>query len=92
VSVARFATVTTTTDHGYFQGQVVRLIVPPEYGMDIYYKQVKILDVPSDSTFTTDLNTTEQAAFVAPADPFQEAQVVPMSGVEFNNTSITGPI
>lgn len=90
MSNARFATVTTTEDHGYDVGQIIRLIVPPEYGMDIYYKQVKILEVPADDMFTCDYDTTQLAPFVEPGTIYQQAQTTPISGTEFNDVTITG--
>jgi len=81
------AQVTTTTDHGYLTGYVVRVIVPPVYGMSLY-NQANIV-VTSPTTFTTDLDTSNQLPFVAPTfaangQAFTPAQVVPISGTEVN--------
>ena len=92
VTNAANAEVTTTEDHGYEVGQFVRLLVPEDYGMAISYIVVEILTVPSTTTFTTDLDTTKINSYVTPTTPpsFTDAQVVPVSGLEKNNTSITG--
>ncbi len=86
------AQVTTTEDHGYEVGQTVRLIVPLAYGMELNYVQGKILSIPSLDTFITDVDTSNNNVYVTPTAPpsFTESQVVPMSGVEDNATSITG--
>lgn len=83
---------TTTEDHGYELGQLVRVIVPKEYGMTIDYVEATIVALPADDQFTTDLDTSALATFVAPSAPpaFTSAQVVPISGTTDNETSITG--
>lgn len=92
VSNATRAVVTTTENHGYSAGQVVRLIVPSEYGMSLFFVVANILSIPTDTTFVTDIDTSNQSSYVAPTPPpgFTQSQVVPISGIEQNNTSITG--
>lgn len=84
VTVAEKAVVTTTEDHGYETGYIVRVIVPRVYRMNLY-QQTKIIVIDSTS-FLTEINTLSQSAFVAPSYPpaFTNAQVVPISGVEDN--------
>ena len=83
--------ITTTEDHGYSVGQVVRVIIPAAYGMEVEYKIATVLTVPSTTTFTTDLDTSALNAYVTPTTPpsFTDAQVVPITGLTDNNTSIT---
>lgn len=86
VSIAEKAEVTTTEDHGYLTGYVVRVIVPPIYEMALY-RQTSII-VTGTTTFTTDINTLNQPPFFVPTfngeNPFTAAQVVPMTGTEDN--------
>lgn len=79
------ANVTTNVDHDYFTGQVVRIIVPLAYGMNLNYVQTTIT-VTGSNTFQTEIDTTGQPAFVTPTFPpaFTAAQVTPISGVEDN--------
>lgn len=86
------AEVTTTEDHGYFVGQFVSLIVPEAYGMTLSFKQAKILNIPTDSTFVTDVDTISLLPYVTPGFPpaFTQSHCVPISGEEDNDTSITG--
>lgn len=79
------ANVTTNADHSYFTGQIVRIIVPLAYGMNLNYVQTAIT-VTGSNTFQTEIDTTGQAAFVTPTFPpaFTSAQVTPISGVEDN--------
>ncbi len=85
VTNALHAVVMTTEDHGYEDGQIVRLFVPLAYGMSLNYVQARI-EVVTSNSFETDVDTREEAAFVAPTypPPFTPAQVVPISGVENN--------
>lgn len=86
VTTAEDAVVTTVTDHGYTTGMVVRVNVPPTYGMHLY-EQATIL-VLSATTFSTGIDTILMDPFVAPTlyPPvgFTPAQVIPMTGVEDN--------
>ena len=88
VSVAIQPTVTTTTAHGYSVGQYVRLHVDKRYGMDINGKRGKILTVPTDTTFTVDYDTSQQAAYVTPTysngNGYTQSHVVPITG-EYDN-------
>lgn len=92
VTNALSAEVTTTDDHGYEVGQVVRVIVPRAYGMEIDYKEATVLTVPSTTAFTVDIDTSLLSDYVTPTEPpsFTNAQIVPVSGLVRNNTSITG--
>ena len=80
VTQALQAVVTTSENHGYNSNEVVRLIVPGAYGMDLSYIQTLIL-VTSNTQFSTQVDTTGQLPFVAPVAPpaFTAAQVVPIS-------------
>lgn len=85
VSQAVRAIVTTDEDHEFEDGQIVRLIVPLAYGMNLDYVQAKIV-VLNATQFETDVNTSNEAPFVNPTIPpaFTPAQVVPISGVVDN--------
>lgn len=85
VTNALRAIVTTIEDHGYETGQVVRLIVPLAYGMDLNYVQARI-NVLSNTEFETDVNTENLLPYVTPTFPpgFTEAQVVPITGTTDN--------
>ena len=90
VTVAINPTVTTTEDHGYEVGQLVRMHVEEQYGMWLDGVETQVLTVPSTTTFTCDLDTSRQAAFSAPSSPsrWTEAHVVPVTGINDNVASI----
>lgn len=85
VTNAEQPTFTTTEDHEYNVGDLVRIIVPSEYGMNIDYKNVTILSVPTSATFTADLDTSALFAFTVPSAPYTEAHVVPIAGQATDN-------
>jgi hypothetical protein len=90
--------VTTTEDHGYAISQKLRLLIPAIYGMTVEYVAATVVAIPATDQFTVDLNTSALDTFVDPAVPyttgsdpsFTQAQVTPITGVEYNDTSITG--
>lgn len=92
------ALITTTEDHGYEVGQIVRLYIPSIYGMTVEYVITTVSTVPSTDTFTVTLDTRELDTYTTPNvpytsatdPPFTQSHVVPVTGRELNNTSITG--
>lgn len=63
------AVVTTSFDHGYLVGLIVRLTVPQEFGMRQLHNLVgTLIEVPTSDTFVIDIDTTHFDIFVAP-DP-----------------------
>lgn len=86
------ALVTTTEDHGYVVDQVVRLLIPSDYGMTIEYVRATVITVPATDTFTVDLDTSALSTYVIPVEPpaFTTSHVWPITGTWDNDTSITG--
>ena len=88
VTIAERAVVTTQDDHLYETGYVVRIFVPLAYGMSLYEQTT--IEVTSDTTFITNINTTNQKPYVTPtftpgiADGFTQAQVIIMTGTVDN--------
>ena len=80
------ALVTTTFDHQYHTGLIVRLYVPLGYGMTQANQKFGSIVVTGDTTFTIDLDTTHFDAFIIPVtypNSYQSATVVPIG--EDNN-------
>lgn len=83
------AQVTTTDVNGYTDGLVVRIFVPPVYGMSIPYVQTTI-QIVDDTNFITDIDTSVLFPFVAPTfetlvtPAFTQAQVILISGTQDN--------
>jgi hypothetical protein len=81
ITNAANAVVTTTVDHGYTIGQVVRMNVPEVFGMrEMNGLQGTIIATPTPATFTLNIDSTAFAAFAFPLTaiaPFTPATVVP---------------
>lgn len=79
VTKAYHATVTTSFDHDYIVGQIVRFYIPTTWGMwQLNHLQGEILSVPTSDTFTVAIDTRDFDSFVVPGSPLQYAQVVPI--------------
>lgn len=86
ISQASQAVVTLSVTHGYQVGQVIRMVVPAEYGMtQMNGIQATIVAVDttttSGNTITLDVDSSAFTAFAFPlsaAVPFTPAEVVPM--------------
>jgi len=85
VSNATNAEITTTEDHGYTVGTRIRLHISDKYQLKL--EQVAtILTVPTSTTFTIDVNTTESPTYTTPSFPpaFTQSHVVPITYVGEN--------
>ena len=72
------AVVTTTLDHGYITGAIVRLYIPSYCGMTQANRLKGSIEVTGATTFLIDIDTTLFDAYVAPAANLTPAQVVPI--------------
>jgi len=78
------ASVTTTFNHQYITGMIVRLNIPEGFGMVQANQLYGPIIVTSPTTFTITIDTTKFDAFVAPSSfPFsyQSAQCTPIGEV-----------
>lgn len=66
VTNANPAVVTTTFDHQYLTGMIVRLIIPKGYGMTQANQLYAPIVVTGDTTFTIDIDTTMFDRFASP--------------------------
>jgi hypothetical protein len=81
------AVVTTSTNHNYITGTIVRLLIPNGYGMIQANKLHANIVVLSDTTFNINLDTTLFSAFTTPItfpEDTQYAQCIPLG--EVNST------
>ena len=75
------ATVTTSFDHNYLSGLIVRMIVPANYGMFQINKLKGSITVTSPTTFTIPLDTTTFDTFVVPTEQTYQPLVNPAQSV-----------
>jgi len=85
------AVITTSVDHGYDTGLIVRLHVPTYYGMRQINKKRGTIIVLTDDTFRIDIDTTKYDSFAAP--PYSQyywetAYVVPIAVTVDNDSSL----
>jgi len=76
--------ITTSPDHDYVTGLIVRLYVPENYGMRQINGFVGPITVLTADTFSMDLDTTSYDSFLAPVSPPYyrfTALVVPVGNV-----------
>lgn len=79
--------VTTTVNHQYLDGTIVRLIVPTGFGMVQANQLTGSILVLSPTTFSVDIDTTLFDVFVLPSSfplDYNDAQVIPVG--EDNDT------
>ncbi len=80
------AVVTTDEPHGLFEGNVVRLIVPPTYGMFQLNNQAVQVRILSETTFSCyyslnpliPVDSMGYPAFVIPTNPGVVSSVIPI--------------
>lgn len=83
------AVVTTSFDHDYRTGDIVRIYVPEWYGMTQLDKIVCEITVLTSDTFSIDQNSTSYYAFTTPSTPLawyisSGAHVVPVGEINSN--------
>lgn len=86
------AVVTTTINHNYKTGAIVRLYVPNGYGMIQANKLYASIIVLTDTTFSINLDTTLFSAFTTPItfpEDTQYSQCVPLGEVNSTLNSST---
>jgi hypothetical protein len=69
------AVVTTTFDHGYVSGTIVRLVIPTACGMTEADQLVGTIAVTGGATFTIDIDTTAFDAFIVPIAPLPSQNI-----------------
>ena len=93
ITNAMEATVTTTTDHKYGDGDIVRLLVPRSFGMNQADKLKGEITVTGAKTFTIKVDTTKFDLFAVPAPvPWYvnaTAQVLPVGEISANLSGAT---
>ena len=91
ITNARPATVTTTFDHDYVTGTIVRFYIPDSVGMQQLDKMKGIITVTGVTTFTININTLKFDTFSIPVAPVWDdntcALVVPVGEVSSQLTA-----
>lgn len=77
-------TITTTFNHQYVSGLIVRIDIPPKLGMQQINQQFGPITVTGDTTFTIPIDTTYYDVFTLPAGfppSYQDAQAIPIGEI-----------
>jgi hypothetical protein len=69
ITNANPAVVTTTINHQYITGTIVRLDIPPSFGMQQANQLTGTIIVTGNTTFTINIDTTQFAPYIAPTLP-----------------------
>lgn len=89
ITKANPAVITTSIDHNYVTGLLVRLIVPNSAGMIQLNNKIFEITVTGDDTFSIPIDSTNFDTFVDAADPNQCAQVSPVGEINSILTAAT---
>lgn len=73
--------VTTSFNHQYLTGTIIRIDIPRFFGMQQINQQFGPIEVLSDTTFSMPINTTYFDAFSVPMGNEQYAQSVPIGEI-----------
>lgn len=93
ITNANPAVVTTTFDHNYSTGEIVRIRIGPGGGMFQIDKEVGAITVTGNTTFTFPLDSTNFDIFVVPADIQLSATTNPVTSAQkFYTSSVVVPI
>ena len=90
VTRANPAVVTTTFDHDYLDGTIVRFHIPKYYGMRELDRLQGTITVTGDTTFTVDINTKGFQVFAAPAAKWWHSKcalVIPIGEINSQGTA-----
>lgn len=92
ITNATIPTVTTTVNHQYETGDIVRFNIPPLFGMEQMGQQLATVTVTGDTTFLIDIDTTLYAPFIVPGSlpvHYTGPQVIPVGEQNYKLTSAT---
>ena len=74
--------VTTSFDHSYLSGLIVRILIPPNFGMEQLNKKVGSILVTGPTTFTLNIDSSQFDPFSVPSpqpgNNYTPAQVTPI--------------
>jgi len=96
ISLGTSTTVTTSVDHNYVVGQVIRLLIPKNYGsIQLNNQQAVVTSVPADDQVVVDLYSIGANAFVAvppTGSGLTPAQIIAIGNTNTGNLNASGRI
>ena len=91
ISQEKNAEITTTTDHNYNDGLIIRLSIPTIFGMTRANSLFSPITVTGDTTFTMNIDTSLFNPFVIPVQPRDRyaALAIPIGEIASSTKSAT---
>lgn len=84
ITNANPAVITTTIDHDYLSGEIIRLIIPDGFGMEQANNLIGKITVTGTFTFSVDIDTITFDVFAAPSplpSAYTCAQIIPVGEI-----------
>jgi hypothetical protein len=73
--------VTTLVAHGYLQGNIIRIVLPPDFGMQEINNQFGEATIISPTQFALSIDTRQYSQFSIPVGTQQFAQCIPFAEI-----------
>ena len=92
ISLGSSTTVTTTVDHNYVVGQIVRLVIPMIYGsFQLNEQQGIVTSIPASDQVVININSTLANPFVSnPTSGITQPQIVAMGDINSGTINASG--
>lgn len=85
--------VTTSINHNYVIGQLVRLIIPPNAGCrNLNESQGYVLSIPSPTQVLLSINSTDTDPFIVPSASSTQAQTLAIGEINSGQTNSNGTV
>ena len=92
ISLGFLTTVTTTFEHDYVIGQLVRLIIPNGFGSRQLNEMLGfVTSIPAENQVVIDLNSSNADPFITNAAIFTQPQIVAVGDINTGEINPCGP-
>ncbi len=84
-------TITTNLDMDYVIGQLIRLIIPPTYGIrQLNERQGYVIEIPASNQVKVDIDSRAMDAYIS-SSATTKAQILGIGDINSGYTTTTGP-
>ena len=85
--------VTTTVDHNYVVGQLVRLLIPAAFGcFQLNESSGYVLSIPASNQVEVSINSSKNVNSFISATSTQNPQILALGDINFGATNSSGPL
>lgn len=93
IDLGQTTTITTTTDMDYVVGQLIRLLIPPDYGSrQLNEEQGYVLSIPSDDQVEVSIDSSQNVDAFIDADQPTKAQILGIGDIGNGVTNSNGRV